>query len=93
MKKMLIGLFAVLLAAGTVFAVEANHPKMAFDPSYHWFDDQGTYLGFLTESSQRAICDANTSIVCRNGYTEIDFDEDGNEVPAGVLMVPLKKTN
>ncbi len=93
MKKMFIGLIAILIAASTAFAVQASKPTTALDPMYHWFDPQGNYLGYFSLSSQQAICNATTTIECRNGYDEIDFDQEGREVPVGTVQAPLKKLN
>jgi len=90
MKKILTGLFAVLIAASTAFAVETAKPAASFDPMYHWFDGT-TYLGYLSLSSQQAVCNANTTIDCRQGYNAIDFDEEGREIPVGSVAHPLFK--
>jgi hypothetical protein len=83
MKKIFAGLFAMLLAAATVFA--GNQPSNnAVDPLLHWFDDNNIYIGQATEATQRQVCDGTSPEVCMNGYEEIDTQ--GNPIGAPVPL-------
>jgi hypothetical protein len=77
MKKIFVGLFAMLLAAATVFA--GNQPSNnTVDPLLHWFDENDIYIGQATEATQRQVCDGSSTEVCMKGYEEIDTQ--GNPV-------------
>lgn len=63
---MFLGVFAVLLAAATVFAAQVNSNK-TYDPVYHWFDGN-TYLGTGTVAEKSQICNEDTDIICMEAF-------------------------
>lgn len=69
MKKMLIGFFAVLLAAATAFATQAPTTTRVDDPVLYWFDG-ATFMGTGTISQKEIICNGNTDDVCLDGFEE-----------------------
>jgi hypothetical protein len=67
MKKILLGVFAILLAAATVFTTQANKPVTATDdPVYHWFEGED-YIGEATKLQMSVFCNEG-STVCLEAF-------------------------
>jgi hypothetical protein len=80
MKKILLGVFAFLFAAATVFATQANQSVKANDPVYHWFDGQ-TYVGDGTVQDMSSLCNQVNAVECLGGYLDITGEERPSQLP------------
>jgi len=68
MKKFLVGLFALVLAAATAFATEQPTATRVDDPVLYWFDG-ATFMGTGTIEEKSGICNG-TEDVCLEGFEE-----------------------
>jgi hypothetical protein len=60
------------IAASAFTAPQQTSSK--FDPMYHWFAPNGTYLGYRTEAAQQILCGDGQND-CASGYSEIVDEE------------------
>jgi len=68
MKRILLGVFAFIFAAATVFAAQVNQPAtVTVDPVYHWFEGED-FIGEGTEDEMRQFCNELAQIECLAGY-------------------------
>jgi hypothetical protein len=74
MKKYFGGLVALILAIAASAFTAPQQTSSKFDPMYHWFAPNGTYLGFRTQAAQQDLCGDGLNI-CASGYSEINENE------------------
>jgi hypothetical protein len=91
MKKILMGIFVVLLAAATAFATPQSRSQRLDDPLLEWFDDDGNYIGQEFYSVMHGLCPYEAS-VCAKGYGSATVVE-GQVVPVGGIVQTVRYPN
>ncbi len=83
MKKMIIGFFAVLLAAATAWG-NYQPATATTDDELHWFE--GTvYKGTGTIEEKEQICNGETEDICLEGFMSAPGQQRPNVPPSYTL--------
>lgn len=87
MKKILLFVFAILLAFVWSAFTSGSDTKVKHNTTYHWFDAfTSEYLG--TATVEEADCGGD-EVDCKYGYDDIQGEEP-NILPAGPLRETVK---
>jgi hypothetical protein len=103
MKKLSIGIFAIIMAVGALAFTKANAPKPKVLTNYYWFQVDGSgnpipitppaMPPYEDESLNPFGCANQVAPACAKGYNGVTTNGAGQYIPSGSSQLTLLKAD